>query len=273
VIHVLTVHWRSDFWVDAQLARLRRHIREPFRTFAFCDGTRNDHSAKFDWCSPDKGVADHATKLNALADVACRTARDDDVLVFCDSDAFPVRDVGGWLRPGLERFPLLAVQRLENAGDPQPHPCFCATTAGLWRRIGGDWRGGHTWVNAMGLTVTDVGGNLMQRLEQHGVRWHPLRRSNAVNLHPLFFALYGDVVYHHGAGSRPSMGGRAVRLAALSGLDPAAAAVRGRQLQQDVASASRRVLDVVARGDDAELIALLSGPGAEPTGRSGGLEA
>src|SRR5262252_3421550 len=115
MIYVLTVHWRFDFWVDVQIRHLMRYLRDPFRIYAFCDRTKSDHSAKFDYCSPVTGTVDHASKLNALASVVCESTDAEDVLVFCDSDAFPVRDITDYVRAGLKRWPLVAVQRLENA--------------------------------------------------------------------------------------------------------------------------------------------------------------
>ncbi len=256
MIYVLTVHWKFGFWVDAQISRLRKYIRHPFKTFAFCEETRLDHSQKFDYCSPVKGLKDHPTKLNALAEVVCDIANDSDILIFCDSDAFPVRDITDYVYSQLAKWPLVAVQRLEN-GDKQPHPCFCMATAGLWRRIGGDWRAGHTWANTFGTVVTDVGGNLLRSQELNGIEWGKMLRSNRVNLQPLLYAVYDDVVYHHGAGSRPTIGGRAVRHGELAALDPEEAARRSTELQKEIAAVSRHVLDIVDRGRDDELLALL----------------
>jgi hypothetical protein len=257
MIYILTVHWRIDFWVDVQIAHLKSYIREPLKIYAFCDGTRSDQSAKFDYCAPDKGIVDHASKLNTLAAVVCGSAADDDVLVFCDSDAFPVRDISDYLRSQLARWPLVAVQRLENAGDIQPHPSFAMTTAGFWRRIGGDWRAGPTWTNADGKVVTDVGANLLRSLTLNDVAWGKMLRSNRTSLHPLLFSIYDDVVYHHGAGSRPTIGGRVMRQRELAGLSPDHAARRSGELQREIADASRRVLDILWRDRDDELIALL----------------
>jgi hypothetical protein len=257
MIYVLTVHWKIDFWVDAQLSRLRKYIGEPFKVYAFCDGTKHDHSAEFDYLSPLKDVTDHASKLNELARVVCATARDDDVLIFCDSDAFPVRDITGYMRTALARWPLVAVQRLENAADMQPHPCFTVTTAGLWRRIGGDWRAGPTWINSNGQQVTDVGARLMRKLRRKGIEWGKMLRSNRVNLHPLLYAVYDGVVYHHGAGSRPTIGGRAIRQRELEHLDRDEAARKSSLMQKEIAETSRRILDIVSRERDDELIALL----------------
>jgi hypothetical protein len=50
--------------------------------------------------------------------------------------------------------------------------------------------------------VSDVGANLMRTLELSGTPWVQLLRTNGAKLHPLLFAVYGDVVYHHGAGFR-----------------------------------------------------------------------
>jgi hypothetical protein len=98
---------------------------------------------------------------------------------------------------------LAAVRRDENLGDPQPHPCFCITTVGFWNDIGGDWRAaGYTWTNSLGYRTSDVGGKLLGTLNDAGIRWRPLLRTNEVDLHHLWFAIYGDVVYHHGAGFR-----------------------------------------------------------------------
>ena len=257
MIYVLTVHWRFDFWVDVQIRHLRRYLRDPFRIHAFCDGTKSDHATKFDYVAPAKGIVDHATKLNALASHVCESAEPDDVLVFCDSDAFPVRDLTDHLRQGLKRWPLIAVQRLENAGDMQPHPCFAATTAGFWQRIGGDWRAGPTWTNADGKVVTDVGANLLRALALKRIDWGKMLRSNGRNLHPLLFSLYDRVVYHHGAGSRPTIGGRGVRQRELATLDRDDAERRSRELQHQIAAVSKRLLDILWRDRDDELLALL----------------
>jgi hypothetical protein len=48
-----------------------------------------------------------------------------------------------------------------------------------------------------------------------------------------------------------------MRHAELSRLDPEEAACRSSQIQQETADVSRRVLDIVTRGRDDELLALL----------------
>ena len=50
--------------------------------------------------------------------------------------------------------------------------------------------------------MTDAGGNLLGIIRERGLDWYPLLRTNRRNLRPLWFAVYDDLVYHHGAGFR-----------------------------------------------------------------------
>jgi len=48
----------------------------------------------------------------------------------------------------------------------------------------------------------DVGQRITYQLTRQDREIAPLRRSNALNYHFLIGGIYGDVIYHHGAGSR-----------------------------------------------------------------------
>jgi hypothetical protein len=124
-------------------------------------------------------------------------------LLFVDGDAFPIRPISEWMATSLDAYPLAAVRRDENNGDVEPHPSFSFTTCGFWKEIAGDWREGGTWVNSLGRTTTCPGGNLLYILADRNIEWLPLLRTNTDNPHPLWFAVYGHHVYHHGAGFRP----------------------------------------------------------------------
>jgi hypothetical protein len=202
MIHILTVHWEFDDWVDIQLKYLDLHIKEPYRVYAYLNRLQKDHSDKF-FYSSDEDIKSHPVKLNLLADHVVRISDDpDDILIFIDGDAFPVGDVVSYCCEKLAKHKLIAVQRKENFGDIQPHPSFCMTTVGFWKQIAGDWQKGFTWENSSGEQVTDVGGNLLKLLQDAEVDWSPMVRSNRHNLHPLFFGIYDDLIYHHGAGFR-----------------------------------------------------------------------
>lgn len=199
MIHVATVHHHSERWVDIQLAYLRRHISEPFEVWANLEGVEH-RSAEFDHVVPALG--EHPGKLNLIAAEVTAASPDDDLIMFLDGDAFPIADPMPVVRKGLEEAVLVAVQRRENLDDPQPHPCFAVCTVGSWSRLHGDWSAGHSWPNQRWGTMTDTGGNLLRILELNHKSWVPLLRTNHHGLHPLWYGIYGGVVYHHGAGFR-----------------------------------------------------------------------
>jgi hypothetical protein len=181
---------------------LVRNISEPFRVWAWLNHVPGEHGHKFHYVNTED-IFEHAVKLNILADlIYFDSNRDDDLIIFLDGDAFPVADMVPFVRTKLKEYPLVAVQRLENNADIQPHPCFCVTTVDFWKRIGGDWKQGYTWVDPQGKKITDIGGNLLGILHCKQVNWYPMHRSNRTNLHPLWFGIYEGLVYHHGAGFR-----------------------------------------------------------------------
>jgi hypothetical protein len=202
VLHIATVHFYSDRWLEPQLAYLARNLNRPYCVWATLEGIdARPYADRVREVVP-AGLR-HAENLNGLAGAIAREADPEDLLVFLDGDAFPVAPLDSFLDDTLGRYPLAAVRRDENHGDRQPHPCFAATTVGFWTEIGGDWHRGYRWRNASGSSTSDVGGNLLGILERRGIEWRPLLRTNRRDLRPPWFAVYEDLVYHHGAGFRP----------------------------------------------------------------------
>ena len=199
MIHIATVHFGTSRWIDVQLSYLRRNMTEPYLVWANLQKVAEGHESQFDRVIPAKG--DHAGKLNLLAGEIVNEARPTDVVIFLDGDAFPIADPMPTVRRGLDSTSLVAVRRDEN-DDCQPHPCFCAVEVSEWGKLHGDWSRGFGWVRGDGRVKADIGGNLLRALERSDRTWTPLLRSNRVNLHPLWFGVYGDIVYHHGAGFR-----------------------------------------------------------------------
>lgn len=200
MLYVATVHYRSPQWIEIQTRYLREHISVPYQTWSSLQGIDPSYSRYFDRILVQGGL--HAAKLNHLAMEICHEAEAEDLLMFLDGDAFPIADPMPLIEEALGRAPLVAVRRAENVDEPQPHPSFCVTTVGSWRSLHGDWTAGPMWPGARGQLTTDVGGNLLRRLQLTQTPWVQVLRSNKRNLDPLYFGVYGDVIYHHGAGFR-----------------------------------------------------------------------
>jgi len=263
LLHVATVHYASPRWIEIQVRHLREHLTVPFQTWTSLERIDPSYASHFDHVIEQRGL--HAAKLNHLAMEIGHVAEEEDLIMFLDGDAFPIADPMPLIHEGLGRAPLLAVRRAENVDEPQPHPCFCVTTVRTWRTLPGDWSAGPTWPGARGKPTSDVGGNLLRRLELSQTPWVPVLRTNRHDLDPLNFAIYGGRIYHHGAGFRlgePSPAHRAsspppLRIPALPGLGTAARAIdalrwrrwaratRRRQLAE-----SERIYDRIAAGGE-----------------------
>ena len=174
MLYVATVHYRAPQWIEIQTAHLRRHLSVPHEIWSSLQGIDRSYAAHFDRILEQGGS--HAGKLNHMAMEISQEASDEDLLMFLDGDAFPVADPMPLIDDALKRAPLVAVRRAENVKEPQPHPCFCVTTMRTWRALPGDWTAGPTWPGARGQPATDVGGNLLRRLELTNTPWVPVLR-------------------------------------------------------------------------------------------------
>jgi len=118
-------------------------------------------------------------------------------IITLDTDSFPIRD--GWIENLTGRLTddvaLAGVWRDELLPKKPAfvHPCCLVIRAQTLRRLGA------------GFTIgagADVAHNVTLAVEREGSRISRLRRSNGWNPHFLMGAVYGDLVYHQGAGSR-----------------------------------------------------------------------
>jgi hypothetical protein len=200
MLHIVTVHYSDPSWIDIQLRQIRKYAPTPHRIYASLEGIPADYSGRFDVVIPSMGR--HEGKLNLLASEVSRSGSATDLIMFLDGDAFPVGDIHELCGAADTTHDVVAVQREENLGDIQPHPLFAIMTLRAWRSLHGDWSPGSMWFNSAGNAVTDVGGNMLHAIKSADASWRRIFRSNRRNLHPVWFGVYGDVIYHHGAGFR-----------------------------------------------------------------------
>lgn len=141
-------------------------------------------------------VESHQKALSVLVEFFRHT--DHTHLLVLDSDAWPVRDDWVEIADNIigDRF-YTAVMRTENYDDfPHPSACFIRRSFVDYIDFGFKARS-----NLYGQTISDVGTAMPQSVD--GVMaWVPLLRTNKWNPHPVCFGVYGDLFYHHGAGSR-----------------------------------------------------------------------
>jgi hypothetical protein len=213
-VAICTVHGNTPYydevlgreypWPALQIARLRRHTPPGYTVLAYGNRLMKEHEDYLKACpevvyfSSDEvpnGTHFHVWPIrNWLTRVAIKRYR---WIVHLDSDAFPIAD--DWLEHYCSLLsracPVVAVERV---GHPSADRCFLMFSRAGFRAHAFDF-------TKMG--VVDAGAAISQDLEEKGLSWHPLRRTNRVNYHKDTAGIFDDRIYHHAAGSRsPNLG-------------------------------------------------------------------
>jgi hypothetical protein len=188
-------------WIALCLDQIEKHTQGADHRVLVFDQSRlpeherilREHDRVEVFTDPEGRHMSHAAALDLLVE----RAEGAEFVVTLDTDAFPVADrwlqeLTGALRDGAA---LAGIYRDEMMPDIRP---FIHVSGLCIRRD-----------TLLGLDVSfardrgqDTGQNITDALTARGERLHPLRRSNRRNFHFLIGGLYGDLLYHHGAGSR-----------------------------------------------------------------------
>jgi hypothetical protein len=121
-------------------------------------------------------------------------------VVTLDTDSFPIRD--GWLANLTGRLDggawITGVWRDEMAPRIRGyvHPSCLAVRRETLRELD------VQFARRPKVHRVDVGQEITNAVLANGGRISRLRRTNARNMHFLMAGIYGDLIYHHGAGSR-----------------------------------------------------------------------
>lgn len=206
MIYIATVHFQTNRWIWPQLKYLNKYLTQPHEIYACCNGVEPGLLKNYAKCFSTKfsstGSTNHGENLNFLAQQILKVAKPQDILVFLDGDAFPISPAfETQLDIWMQHVPLAAMRR-DGISSLIPHPAFCVTTAGFWKQIQGDWLPA-SWVMLDGTVVLEPGTKVFKRLTTQKLKWHSVRRTNMLDLDKVYFGVYGNVVYHHGAGFRP----------------------------------------------------------------------
>ncbi len=210
-VHGNTPHYsagaaRKHPWPMLQMAQIRRHTARGYTVFVYGNRLCQEHEDFFRQCKdvvyfssselPNGAFVDDVWPIrNWLTRKAVKAFK---WIVHLDSDAFPI--AGDWLPRYASlistRCPVVAVERTFPEGDGwhrSADRCFLMFTRAGFRTHAFDF-------TKMG--VADAGAAISQHLEEQGLTWHPLCRTNRVNFHKIAAGVFDERVYHHGAGSR-----------------------------------------------------------------------
>lgn len=210
MIHIITNHHETLKWIEIQSTYLKNNTNNDYKVYCGVSDLPGEVKPpsieRYNFDNLENVENKHAYKMNHLSDTIDMSKEDpNDMLVFLDPDALPVQQ--GWdqfVKDALEKHKVIAISREENIEPllrpdqrPYPHPCFLATTLGFWKKNKLSW-------DIDPSQGADCAGVLLKKwLAENNHDWGRLLRSNCFNLHPLNFAVYGHLIYHHGSGNRP----------------------------------------------------------------------
>ena len=149
----------------------------------------------------------HSMALTQLMKAALSDGREE--IFTLDVDSFPIQK--GWMNLMVTKAKntggVCAVHRIENGDVFLPHPCGTVILAPFFHKYPFEFYPEN--IESVGsefLSKTnqraDSGIGLALALWTNEHSWSELPRSNRVNLHYLIAGVYGDVIFHLGAGSR-----------------------------------------------------------------------
>tara|TARA_A100001201_G_scaffold24081_1_gene27278 strand:- start:134 stop:946 length:813 start_codon:yes stop_codon:yes gene_type:complete len=253
MIHLYTLHFKHDYWVDLQVNSIKKHIKVPYKTYAIFSHMSQDIYEKrknmYDHFevreigkSKHKGGNYHATDGNRHIFPAIESnAKKGDIILRMDSDAFLVGDITQDFVDMVTDKKFIALCEPQHEWDTNvvtPHPAFWSYPVEFLQQ---------GLAEVMGAIIEDNNSNwwggVDKWLKNNNIEWSPITRSNKIDLHPLYFGIYGDLVYHHWAGSR-KMISRPDRIRAkATGLSLDAIANENHKLSESVVEQIENQLD------------------------------
>ena len=198
MLHILTIHFK-DKWVDIQKKQLKKYINEDYKVYTRLGENYNQHKDKFDGAIEGQG---HWTEsMGLLLKFVNENAKDGDKVLLLDSDAFPIAPISDFLDEKLKEYPFVSCQEPQHEWDTNykiPHPMFMLFDAK--HILQGDLS--HYLSNIIKDPSGNWWGGVIEWMNKNKYDYYPIVRSNKTNLHPLYFGIYENLIYHHWAGSR-----------------------------------------------------------------------
>ena len=198
MLHIFTIH-TNDKWADIQLQHFEKYINCDYQVYVRMNENHEEYMNKYDVCVP--GMSRHQSdSFKILYDIVKDSILPDDIVIRIDSDAFPIDNTFiDIITENLKKYQMIAIEEPEHELDLNiriPHPSFMAFTAKSL------FNGLDECLCSRSMKYENWWGDVMNWIESEDRKYYPLVRYNKVNLHPLYYGIYGGIIYHHWAGSR-----------------------------------------------------------------------
>jgi len=206
MIHITSTHYQDPYWIKIQLDSIKKHIKVPYKTYmahAAMPEMYESFESEVDFLyqhTMKKGSKFH----NMDGTRYCvphikKNMGPGDIVIKIDSDAFFINDIDEKYVKFVNDNKFIAMKEPLHEADTTlhtPHPAYYAFTSKFLND------GLTDALTKLQPRNSNWWGGVISWLSHHKIEWKPMTRSNEVNLHPIYFGLYGDLIYHHWAGSR-----------------------------------------------------------------------
>lgn len=193
IVSIHIDHKNSQHWRVLQ----PRFISENTNDYTYGVFVNGDDKNKYQnviYHSNDK--LSHLQCINIILDYFMKNVYD--YYLILDSDCWPIKkNWTGILNNMIINYLYAAPMRTENF-DNFPHPCTFYMKREALNIVNFDF---NVITNLLGINISDVGAAMPQSVDGRQV-WLPLIKTNYISPHPVYASIYGDLFYHHCAGSR-----------------------------------------------------------------------
>lgn len=198
MIHILTIHF-NDRWVDLQLEKLSKYITQPYRVYTVLGENYDIHKDKF-FISIDAKLK-HYESLELLQHKLHELHVDDeDIILILDSDAFPIKNLDYYIEEKLNKYNFCAIVEPELNYNPlpiQPFECFYLFKYKFFKS-------GFSFYYNPGIH-SNWNDWMIDWFDKKNIEWYKLCRTNKHNIHPLYYGIYDDIIFHSWCGSFESI--------------------------------------------------------------------
>ena len=208
-VHITSMHYKNPFWIDIQLKQLKKHLKVPYKTYMV-------HA------NMPEGYGDYTDNFDVLVDVKNKTfhqadgaiitlpkiknnLKPNDIVIKLDSDALFISDIDESFLDRVHREKFIALKEPRHESNLKLHTAHPVFYAFKGEYLQSDFNG-KSLMRALSTVQVDGAsnwwGDVDKWLRKNVEKWGVLERTNVTNLHSLYFGIYGDLIYHHWAGSR-----------------------------------------------------------------------
>tara|TARA_Y100000310_G_scaffold88137_1_gene85046 strand:+ start:1013 stop:1837 length:825 start_codon:yes stop_codon:yes gene_type:complete len=223
MIHILTIHHENIRWIDFQFKNIKKYIKREHRIYmwnatifhdnihpdlVWTEADINRYFYVFDSTNTDDSVIrnDVSRRFDVMLEKVYEDCDENDILIFLDNDAVFLDTIDEFLFTKLknEKYDAVGYWRAPSTlYDPTIaiDNSFFATTVGYWKKIKGNWDG----ISGVGDKQfgSDYGAVLTEFMMDKKTNFYEMKNTNKITLHPRYYQIYENLVYHHGCTSTP----------------------------------------------------------------------